>query len=34
MFAAGCAKNPLDVAKSVQDATGAVMKALQTGKGR
>ncbi|HMK49691.1 MAG TPA: CoB--CoM heterodisulfide reductase iron-sulfur subunit A family protein [Thermodesulfovibrionales bacterium] len=34
MFAAGCAKNPLDVAKSVQDATGAAVKALQTGKGR
>ena len=34
MFAAGCAKNPLDVAKSAQDATGAVMKALQIGKGR
>ncbi len=34
MFATGCAKNPLDVAKSVQDATGAALKALQIGKGR
>jgi len=34
MFAAGCAKNPLDVAKSVQDATGAALKAMQIGKGR
>ncbi|MCX8030004.1 MAG: CoB--CoM heterodisulfide reductase iron-sulfur subunit A family protein [Thermodesulfovibrionales bacterium] len=28
IFAAGCSKYPLDVAKSVQDATGAAMKAL------
>jgi len=34
MFAAGCAKNPLDVAKSAQDATGAALKAIQIGKGR
>ncbi|HEX8947639.1 MAG TPA: CoB--CoM heterodisulfide reductase iron-sulfur subunit A family protein [Dissulfurispiraceae bacterium] len=30
----GCSKNPMDVAKSAQDATGAVMKAIQTGQRR
>ncbi len=29
ILAAGCAKNPFDVAKSVQDATGAALKAIQ-----
>ncbi|MCX7794059.1 MAG: CoB--CoM heterodisulfide reductase iron-sulfur subunit A family protein [Thermodesulfovibrionales bacterium] len=29
ILAAGCAKNPYDVAKSVQDATGAALKAIQ-----
>ncbi len=28
VFIAGCSKNPLDVSKSVQDATGAAIKAL------
>ncbi|HWR88783.1 MAG TPA: CoB--CoM heterodisulfide reductase iron-sulfur subunit A family protein [Dissulfurispiraceae bacterium] len=31
IFSVGCSKNPLDVAKSAQDATGAVIKAIQTG---
>lgn len=30
IFAAGCAKRPLDVSRSVKDATAAVMKAIQT----
>lgn len=30
IFVVGCAKNPFDVAKSVQDATGAALKAIQT----
>jgi quinone-modifying oxidoreductase subunit QmoA len=30
IFAVGCAKDPVDVAKSVQGATGAVLKAIQT----
>lgn len=34
VYSAGCAKNPMDVAKSAQDATGAVMRAIQTGQGR
>ena len=34
IFAAGCAKQPLDVMKSAQSATGAAMKAIQTGRGR
>jgi quinone-modifying oxidoreductase subunit QmoA len=34
VFATGCAKNPLDVAKSVQDATGAALKSILAGKGR
>lgn len=29
ILATGCAKNPFDVAKSVQDATGAALKAIQ-----
>ncbi len=29
IFAVGCAKNPADVAKSVQEATGAALKAIQ-----
>ncbi len=34
VFSTGCSKNPMDVAKSGQDATGAVMKAIQTGQRR
>jgi len=34
IFAAGCAKLPLDVMKSAQSATGAALKAIQTVKGR
>lgn len=34
IFAAGCAKLPLDVMKSAQSATGAAMKAIQTVLGR
>ncbi len=30
IFAVGCSKNPADVAKSVQDATAAALKAIQT----
>jgi quinone-modifying oxidoreductase subunit QmoA len=30
VFAAGCAKRPLDVSRSVKDATAAVMKAVQS----
>lgn len=30
IFAVGCIKNPVDVAKSVQEATGAALKAIQT----
>jgi quinone-modifying oxidoreductase subunit QmoA len=30
IYAAGCAKDPVDVAKSVQGATGAALKAIQT----
>jgi len=33
MFATGCAKKPARCGKSVQDATGAALKALQIGKG-
>lgn len=34
IFAAGCAKQPLDVMKSAQSGTGAAMKAIQTVRGR
>mgnify|MGYP000196804862 CR=1 FL=1 len=34
IFAAGCAKEPLDVMKSAQSATSAAMKAIQTVRGR
>jgi quinone-modifying oxidoreductase subunit QmoA len=34
VFSAGCTKNPMDVAKSAQDATGAALKAIQTGQRR
>ncbi len=34
IFAAGCAKQPLDVMKSAQSATGAALKAIQTVRGR
>jgi quinone-modifying oxidoreductase subunit QmoA len=30
IYAVGCAKNPVDVARSVQEATGAALKAVQT----
>jgi quinone-modifying oxidoreductase subunit QmoA len=30
IFAVGCVKNPADVARSVQEATGATLKAIQT----
>lgn len=30
IYAVGCARNPADVAKSVQEATGAALKAIQT----
>jgi quinone-modifying oxidoreductase subunit QmoA len=30
IYAVGCAKDPVDVAKSVQGATGAALKAIQT----
>ncbi|MFO0754249.1 MAG: CoB--CoM heterodisulfide reductase iron-sulfur subunit A family protein [Thermodesulfovibrionales bacterium] len=32
--AAGCSKNPMDVARSAQDSTSAVLKAIKTGQGR
>lgn len=34
IYGAGCAKRPLDVAGSVQDATAAAMKAIRTAAGR
>lgn len=34
IYSTGCSKNPMDVAKSGQDSTGAVMKAIKTGQGR
>ncbi len=34
VFAAGCGKNPMDVARSAQDATSAALKAMNTGQGR
>ncbi|MDL2267578.1 CoB--CoM heterodisulfide reductase iron-sulfur subunit A family protein [Desulfovibrio sp. OttesenSCG-928-G15] len=34
IFAAGCAKQPLDVMRSAQSGTSAAMKAIQTAKGR
>ncbi|MGO9614657.1 MAG: FAD-dependent oxidoreductase [Dissulfurispiraceae bacterium] len=34
IYSVGCSKNPMDVAKSAQDSTGAVVRALQAGKGR
>ena len=34
IYSTGCTKNPMDVARSAQDATGAVMKAIKTGQGR
>lgn len=34
VHAAGCCKNPMDVARSAQDATSAVLKAINTGQGR
>jgi quinone-modifying oxidoreductase subunit QmoA len=34
IYAAGCAKEPLDVMKSAQSATAAAMKAIQTVRGR
>ncbi len=34
VFAAGCAKKPLDVMKSAQSGTGAAMKAIETVRGR
>ncbi len=34
IYPAGCTKNPMDVARSAQDATGAVMKAISVGEGR
>ncbi|MFP4071249.1 MAG: CoB--CoM heterodisulfide reductase iron-sulfur subunit A family protein [Desulfovibrionales bacterium] len=34
IFVAGCAKEPLDVMKSAQSATGAALKAIQTVRGR
>ena len=34
IYGAGCAKHPLDVASSVQDATGAALKAIQSAVGR
>ena len=30
IYAVGCAKDPVDVAKSVQSATSAALKAIQT----
>lgn len=33
-FAAGCSKNPMDVARAAQDSTSAVLKAITTGQGR
>jgi quinone-modifying oxidoreductase subunit QmoA len=33
LYAVGCMKNPVDVAKSVQEATGTALKAIQTIKG-
>ncbi len=34
VYAAGCGRNPMDVARSGQDATSAVLKAMNTGQGR
>jgi quinone-modifying oxidoreductase subunit QmoA len=34
IYAVGCVKNPVDVAKSVQEATGAALKAIQTVRGK
>ncbi|MEW5745447.1 MAG: CoB--CoM heterodisulfide reductase iron-sulfur subunit A family protein [Nitrospirota bacterium] len=34
VHAAGCSKNPMDVARSAQDSTSAVLKAITTGQGR
>ena len=34
VFATGCGKNPMDVARSAQDATSAALKAMITGHGR
>ncbi len=34
IYSAGCSKNPMDVAKSAQDATGAVVKAARAGQRR
>ena len=34
IYGAGCVKRPLDVATSVQDATGAALKAIQSAVGR
>ncbi len=34
VYPTGCNKNPMDVAKSGQDATGAALKAMQIGQGR
>ncbi len=34
VFSAGCGKNPMDVARSGQDATSAVLKAINTAQGR
>jgi len=34
IFAAGCARMPLDVMRSAQTATGAALKAIQTVAGR
>ncbi|NTU43326.1 MAG: CoB--CoM heterodisulfide reductase iron-sulfur subunit A family protein, partial [Nitrospirales bacterium] len=34
VFSTGCTKNPMDVARSGQDATGAVLKAIQSGQRR
>ncbi len=33
IFSAGCTKNPMDVARSAQDATGAVLRAINAGQG-
>jgi quinone-modifying oxidoreductase subunit QmoA len=34
IYAAGCGRNPMDVARSGQDATSAVLKAMNAGQGR
>ena len=34
IFSAGCTKNPMDVARSSQDATAAILKAIQAGQRR